>query len=311
MKKHITLYSIILVLLTSPAFSAPEDNGPYSWTKYNQNVIARDGGTISTFVFVSSAPGPRPLIVFRHGFGRSKDIMYDYGKHWGTRGFHVILPDSRTGISPDYTGKDSNDIIDCANWAVQKSSESGHYLFGKIDASKVAFGGHSAGGYAAEIAAYKNVALGDGNFLCGVMVLYDPVPTDIGYAESIAQGIFIPSVMLYGISYTCNNFGAGTGIFQNTAGPTYGLYVKGADHCDFESYYTSSCAIACLHWPFGGWDSSHNKTVKRYGTAMMEAYLNCDPNAYPYINGSIAQSDSKIQIYSESRGLTMPPANCP
>ena len=44
---------------------------------------------------------------------------------------------------------------------------------------------------------------------------------------------------------------------------------------------------------------------------MIEAYLNCDPDAYLYINGSAARSDTGIQIYSESRGLSMPPAGCP
>ena len=60
-----------------------------------------------------------------------------------------------------------------------------------------------------------------------------------------------------------------------------------------------------------GWDACKNSRVKRYGTAMIEAYLNCDPAAYPYINGAAAQSDSGIKIYPESRGLSMPPAGCP
>ena len=308
---HIMVLAFCVMCCCVVAEAAPEDNGPYAYTKYTQSITARDGGSISTYVFVTSAAGPRPLIVFRHGFARSKDVMQNYGKHWGTRGFIVILNDSRTGISPDYTGKDSNDMIDCANWAVQRSGQAGNYLSGKVNPTKVVFGGHSAGGYTAEIATYKNLALGEGNFDCGVMVLYDPVPTDVAYAETIAQSIFIPSVMLYGVSDICNNFGAGTGIFQNTAGPTYGIYVKAADHCDFESYYTSACAIACLKWPFGGWDSYKNSRVKRYGTAMIEAYLNCDSAAYPYINGSAALSDTGIQIYPESRGLSMPPAGCP
>jgi len=293
------------------AEAAPEDYGPYTYTKYTQSITARDGGCILTYVFVTSAAGHRPLIVFRHGFARNKDALQDYGKYWGTRGYIVILNDSRTGISPDYKGKDSDDMIDCANWAVQRSIETDNYLSGRIDPTKVVLGGHSAGGYTAEIATHKNLTLGDGNFDCGVMVLYDPVPVDADYAATIAQGISIPSVMLYGAPSVCNLFGAGKVIFQNTAGPSYGIYVKRADHCDFESYYTVSCAIACFRWPFGGWDACRNSRVKRYGTAMIEAYLNCDPAAYPYINGSAAQADTGIQIFPESRGLSMPPEGCP
>jgi hypothetical protein len=44
---------------------------------------------------------------------------------------------------------------------------------------------------------------------------------------------------------------------------------------------------------------------------MIEAYLNCDPAAYPYINGSAAEADTGIQIYPESRELNMPPSGCP
>ena len=179
---------------------------------------------------------------------------------------------------------------------------------GKIDSAKVALGGYSAGGYTAEIATYKNLAQGDGNFYCALMVLYDPVPTDSGYADSIAQSIYVPAIVEYGNDGICNSQGAGKGIYLNTAGPTYGIYINGADHCDFEASATFRCGLLCLS---GGWDSAHNTPVKRYGTAMMEAYLNCDPAAYPYIDGSIAQSDSTITIYPESRDLGMPPANCP
>jgi hypothetical protein len=311
MRKTLCYLLLSCLLCISVAFAAPEDRGNYSWTKYTQNITARDGGSISTFVYVTSASGTRPVLVFRHGFSRSKDMFTKYGEHFASRGFVVILPNSRTGLSPDYTGKDSNDIIDCANWAIQQSSQSGNYLTNKIDAERIALGGHSAGGYAAEIAVYKNLAEGeDQYFTCAVMMLFDPVPTDIDYAEQIAQSIYIPSVELYAVSYLCNNYGCGTGIFQNTAGPSYGIYVKGADHCDAESWYEPGCAIMCLHFPFGGWDSTHNKSFRRYGTAMLEAYMNCDPAAYPYINGSAAQSDSKITIYPESRGLNMPPAGC-
>jgi dienelactone hydrolase len=302
---------VTMLLCYALAWAAPEDRGSFSWTKYTQSIPARDGGSISTFVYTTNAPGLRPLVVFRHGFSRSKNLFTKYGEHFASRGFVVILPDARSGLSPDYLGKDSDDMIDCANWAVQRSMQSGNYLSGMINPSQVCLGGHSAGGYTAEIAAYKNLAQGENqHFDCSVMMLFDPVPTDVGHAEAIAQSIDIPMVAIYAVSYLCNNFGAGSGIFQNTAGPSYGLYNKGADHCDAESLYEPGCAVMCLHWPFGGWDSGHNKTFLRYGTAMLEAYMSCDPAAYTYINGPAAQSDSKIQIYNESRGLDMPPAAC-
>jgi hypothetical protein len=72
---HIMVLAFCVICCCVVAEAAPEDNGPYTYTKYTQSITARDGGSISTYVFVTSAAGPRPLIVFRHGFARSKDVM--------------------------------------------------------------------------------------------------------------------------------------------------------------------------------------------------------------------------------------------
>ena len=90
---HIMVLALCLLYCCVVAEAAPEDYGPYTYTKYTQSITARDGGCILTYVFVTSAAGPRPLIVFKHGFARNKEAMQDYGKYWGTRGFIVILND--------------------------------------------------------------------------------------------------------------------------------------------------------------------------------------------------------------------------
>ena len=84
------------------------------------------------------------------------------------------------------------------------------------------------------------------------------------------------------------------------------LKVIGPDHCDIESRYSLGCAITCL----GGWDEYHNKSYRRYRTAFLEAYLKCDSAAFPYTNGSIAQSDTRIELYTDSHDLEMPPVGC-
>ena len=304
MKKTIpVLIAFLFVFASVPARAAPEDDGPYSCTRYTESIPARDGGTIEACVYKTDAPGARPLIVFRHGLFRTKSTLDSYGSHWATRGFNVILNDARTGMSPDFTGKDSNDMIDCADWAIRKNDEPGHYLYGGIQKDSVIIGGFSAGGYTALIATHKNHAQGDGNFTCAVMVLYDPYPADENHAAALARDLHVPSVMLHGDDGICNGHGKGKVIYKNTSGPTYASHVKGASHCDFEAQSSFGCAVFCL----GTWDNVHNTAVKRYATAMIEAYANLDPAAYPYINGPIAQSDSAIAIYPESHGLTLPP----
>ena len=308
MKKIIPfLIAFLFVFANVPARAAPEDNGPYSCTRYDENIPARDGAKISACVYRTSAAGERPLIVFRHGLFRTKSSLDSYGSHWATRGFNVILNDARTGLSPDFTGRDSNDMIDCADWAVRKNGEPGHYLFGGIQKDSVVIGGFSSGGYTALIATHKNHAQGEGDFSCATMVLYDPYPTDENHAAALAREIHIPSIMLHAEDVICNGHGRGKIIFRNTAGPTLGIHVKNANHCDFEAQSSFSCAAACL----GRWNSERNTAVKRYATAMIEAYANLDPAAYPYINGPIAQSDSTITVYPESRALDLPPQTAP
>jgi dienelactone hydrolase len=304
MAKTIPVLIIFVFVCTGVSvWAAPEDDGTYSCTRYTESIPARDGGTIEACVYKTGAPGERPLIIFRHGFSRTKSSLDGYGSHWASRGFNVILNDARTGLRPDYLGKDSDDMIDCVDWAVQKSKESGHYLYGAVQKNAVVIGGYSAGGYTALIAAHKNHAQGEGDFSCATMVLYDPYPTDDNHAAALARDLHVPSIMLHGDDGICNGRGKGKIMYRNTAGPTYAIHIKDASHCDFEPQSSFGCAVFCL----GTWDSVHNTAVKRYATAMIEAYAGGDPAAYPYINGPIAQSDTTITVYPESRDLILPP----
>jgi len=303
LKKILICVCTCFLVTTGTAVAAPEDNGPHAYTRHSESIPARDGETIPALVYRTGAAGERPLIIFRHGFSRRKESLEACGEHWATRGFSVILNDSRTGLRPDYTGPDSGDMIDCADWAVRKSAEPGHYLHGGINKEAVIMGGYSAGGYTALNAVHKNHTQGEGDFTCAVMVLYDPYPTDAHHAASLSREIHVPSIMLHADNGICNGRGKGTVIFRNTAGPTYALHIKGASHCDFEPQSSLGCALMCM----GGWNNERNAAITRYATAMIEAYAGGDAMAYTYINGPAARADTHITIYPESRGLDLPP----
>jgi len=290
------------------ALAAPEDDGPYSCTRHAETIPARDGGAITALVYTSDAPGERPLIIFRHGYVRTSESLAACGRHWASRGCTVILNDARSGIRPDYSGRDSGDMIDCAGWAVRNNDEPGHYLHGAVNKNAVIIGGFSAGGYAALVATHRNCALGDGEFTCAAMVLYDPYPVDTEHAAALARKIHVPSIMLHAEDGICNDRGKGKVIFRNTAGPTYAIHVKNAGHCDFEPQPFLGCELVCMC----SWDSGRNAAVRRYATAMIEACAGDNAGeAYPYINGPIAQADTRITIYPETRGLDLPPLPVP
>jgi dienelactone hydrolase len=300
---HILTVLIIVCGCTASA-AAPEDNGPHAFTRHSESIPARDGEEIPALVYRTDAPGERSLIIFRHGFSRRKESLEACGEHWASRGFTVILNNSRTGLRPDYKGRDSDDMIDCADWAVRKSAVPGHYLHDGVNKQAVIIGGYSAGGYTALNAVHKNHTQSEGDFTCAVMVLFDPYPTDADHAAALAREIHVPSIMLHADNGICNGRGRGKVIFKNTAGPTYALHIKGASHCDFEPQSSLGCALMCM----GGWNSERNAAITRYATAMIEAYAGGDSEAYSYINGTMAQADKRITIYPESRGLVLPPA---
>jgi len=304
MKKAILALFVVTCVFThgGAASAAPEDRGPYSCTRYSEAIPARNSGTITALVFKTGAGGKRPLIVFRHGFLRTGQSLAACGEHWASRGCSVILNDARSGIPPDYTGIDSDDMIDCADWAVQKGSKPGHYLHGAVDSTAVVIGGFSAGGYTALIATHKNCALGDGNFRCACMVLYDPYPVDAEHAVGLAREIEVPAIMLHADDAACNGRGRGKVIYPNTAGPTYAIHVRDASHCDFEPQASFGCNLLCA----GAWDRERNTAIRRYATAMIEAYAGKNARAYPYINGTIALDDERITVYPETRGLDLP-----
>ena len=307
-KASFIILSIIFVTATASAYIVPENRGGYTWKRYSQTITARDRGSISTWIYVPDAAGPHPFMVFRHGYGRTKDSLAEYGQHFASRGFIVLLNDSRSGLSTNYADKDSNDLIDCANSIVSQNTVKKSFLRRKVDTAAAIIAGFSAGGYAAEIATYKNMVVGDGNFECRAMMLFDPAPgVNIDYAVSIAAQINCPAVVIdtRGCDLTDQGVAQNDVIFPNLGGDRLGLYVNGADHCDAEGHYSSLCASICG----GGCAETHNKIFRRYGTAFLESYIKCIPEAYTYINEFDPQ-DTSIIVYPETR-VTIPPDTCP
>ena len=305
--KQTLLCVVTISLMCSFAYAAPEDRGSYTWSQCTVQIPARDGGSITALLYVPTAQYAYPLLAIRHGLSKAK-IKYwsltKYGKHFASRGFVVMLPNSRTESFRDFE-IEADDITDCMNWAVNRSKQPGNSLSGKIDENKQAIGGVSAGGLVATIATAKNNT--DPNALIKYRALMCFEPGDInGLGQYYAPMISTPTVTIFGENTVCSTFLSGVVIFHKVTGPAYGLKVIGADHCDTESRYNLGCAVTCL----GGWDEYHNKSYRRYGTAFLEAYLKCDSDAFPYINGSIAQSDTRIELYTDSHDLEMPPVGC-
>jgi triacylglycerol lipase len=288
----------LTLTLAATARAAPEDAGSLGVTKTTVQVQVQASPPLSldTDVYVPQAAGPFPIVVIRHGWARNKSFWVNWGNHLASRGFVVLVPTSRAPYSPD-PDRDSDDQLAVLAWGVAQSSVSGSPLEGKIDASRRAIGGHSAGGLCSVVGATKDSTL-------TAAVFFDEVDvngTGVGAAPSIA----IPSISLFAEPGTCNSQANGIAIFQAIGGPRYGIKIPGSQHCDPENPSDYLCGAACN----GQVQAQYQTLYRRYATAFLEAFLNCDPAAYPYINGAFAQADTGITIYPATN-IVIPPPGC-
>jgi dienelactone hydrolase len=103
-----------------------------------------------------SAKGPFPVVLFSHGYGGYPEQSSFLTDHLATWGFVVVAPDHRSrdlkAVVGGTTGHGQNDVTDLRQalaLVTSMNSSAGTLLTGKLDLTRVASLGHSAGGGAA------------------------------------------------------------------------------------------------------------------------------------------------------------------
>lgn len=287
---------MIGLLLPSLAMAAPEDDGAFGVVVTNDVMVPVSGAQLATDVYVPDGGGARPLVVLRHGFGRSKTNFTNWGHHLASRGLIVLVPNARS-LTPD-AAQDSDDMLAVLAWAVAQNGQAGSPLAGRVDGSRRAVAGHSAGGLAAVVAASKDAAL-------SAAVLLDPVEGMSGTpGATAAAATHVPTVAIFAEPASCNDNGSGVAMFRALAGPHYGLRTSGATHCDPENPSDSLCANFCG----GAATPARQAEFSRYATAFLLAYLICDAPSLPYVDGPAAAADTMVVRLPETTALAPCPA---
>jgi MYXO-CTERM domain-containing protein len=283
-----------LIARTSLA-GLPEDPGSFATESVTLDVPVGGGVTLSADVVMPKAAGARPIVVLRHGYTSHKENMVGWAAHLATHGFVGVSFESRDPNAIDSTVEGA-DLAKVTQWLVDRGADNASPLFGRIDGQRVAIGGHSAGGAAATVAATQLAPK--------VLVLLDTQDTPEALAS--APAISAPTVALFTAANGCNEMGDNLNTFKSVSGPRFGAFVTGATHCDGEDPLdVAGCGFYC-----GAPTDAHHATFKRYVTAFLEAYLLCDPAAYPWVGGAQAISDGALAILPETAKLQMPPPAC-
>lgn len=104
--------------------------------------------TLVTYVLAPPTPGPHPVVVFGHGLGSEPLDYRPLLDSWVTAGVAVVAHSYRfVGDRARYpnTKDQPRDAITVLDAVLALSATPSHRLAGKLDGTRVAFAGHSAG----------------------------------------------------------------------------------------------------------------------------------------------------------------------
>ena len=179
------------------------------------------GAKLAYSLHTPEAPVTDALVVLGPGFLRGKERMAELADHLASHGLRVVVPDFRH--SRPWAGRHRENAADMIALARH------------LGAERVIYGGFSAGGLSALIAAAEDPrAIG---FLGLDLV-------DNGEGQSAAAAVRFPLHGLFAPPSPWNANGNGRAVFA-AARRSIAIEVKEASHCDFEFPSDWKCRLFC------------------------------------------------------------------
>ena len=128
---------------------------------HSRRATFRDGRSaprrLVTYVRVPAAPGPRPLVVFAHGFGLTPSVYAPLLDAWARAGYVVAAPLFPVENARAPGGPDQDDLVNepaDLRFVITRLTSSKSTLRARIDPNRIALAGQSDGAVAALSAAY-------------------------------------------------------------------------------------------------------------------------------------------------------------
>ena len=304
---HLTV-ALLIMISASPCAAAPykSEAGPHrvdtrleTWTD-----AARRRDVPVKMYLPRHAEGLRPIVLFSHGLGGSREGAAYLGRHWASHGYvavHLQHPGSDRSIWEDLPRWKRKDALKRAlkkprhfldrprdvSFAIdrlQRMNENDEALRGRLDTQKIAIAGHSFGAWTALTVAGRKLITPRGRSfsfkeprLAAAIAMSAPPGKRPDTRDEAHAGIDIPCLHMTGtldtspITHTTAE--ARQLPFKHTPGPDEGgaaqylLVLKGGDHQVFSGRrYRESEADPDN-------DPRFHSLIKQASTAMLDAYL--------------------------------------
>ena len=230
--------------------------GPYIVTSVTKTAFVTNCDYGMEYVeFVPQGVSNPTLMVLGHGFLRSGK-MVGWAEHYASWGIHVLAPtlchyNVFLGVDHEMNGQNMMELA------------------AQYGASSVIYGGQSAGGLAAIIAASQDQhAIGvlgmDATDTEGV----PSVPDFIG--QNYAGNVSVPGFAIVGEPSSCNSNNNGITLFEMMSTAQV-LRVSSSDHCDYENPTDWGCETFCLNSTTNFDDSEIAPVIAQLSTAAVLA----------------------------------------
>lgn len=242
---------------------------------------------------INTSGGPYPAVSFGHGFFQVVSSYQSTLEHLASHGYLVIATDSEGGLAPSHSNF-ASDLSLSLTYLEQQHTTPGAFLFGAVDGSRYAVGGHSMGGGAAILAAASDPRI-DAVF---GLAAADTNPTSIGAIANVR----VPVRLIAGSSDTIVS-AAGTTqpMYANARAPKQYALLAGGFHCGFQD---SSFPIGCDSGPLARADQL--ALTRRLLTEWCNLYLKGEQAGWAWVWGAEAAAEPRITLARDA-GVSITP----
>lgn len=292
---------VVILLLVPPAFSQPENDGPFraGWT--SQTLLRGSRSLACRIYYPATAEGSEtpadstggyPIIAFGHGFFMQTGYYLSHFRHLATHGFVVIAPQF-----PDTQHEQlADDLLFCVDYMRQQASVPSSRFHRLIDTSAVGLSGHSMGGGASLLAAARDSRVD----VVAPLAAAETNPSAINIMNRIAAVVYLISGGSDGITPLATHQQP---MYQQ-ARPVKALpVILQANHTRFmdTNLFDFTDPNGTLSRP------QQLLITRRYLTSVFHLILKKQPDYWAYAFGDSARSDPSLTFSSQPGSLAPAP----